>query len=503
MKKFIFSTIAFLLVMVILELSARITESALLPPSNGHEIKPGWQTQFFKSFLDWHESDPDLLWRFKSGLKNPLITTNSQHLLGNELPKHKGSNVYRILLLGDSSPIGLGLKSRHQAFGEIVNNLLNLEYHGNRKFELVNAAVSGYTSEQIACFLDQKGWSYQPDLVLLYCGNNDASISGPCHDREILQQQKFKGPRRLLSKTALYRLMKSIIVSTVDKSPTSCSGLKVRVTPEQYGENLKDIIQQCQNHNCPLIILKPAVPLLWPAGLQFRSLAHTQNEEGELIFPDEMRRLLGRPIRYCLSRVRFRSLYGEGDTFTRNVYNSAFTDSIAPDHAVAYYTDQLTSEPENPVTANNLGVAWWENGHYDSADVYLKLARILYMEKSIGGTDDGIIAAGSPFLYNIGINILTMSGDDSLTHDSTSGAYLYLDSALQADFFSLRIKKSYWAEIDAVNHIDDVFVIDLPRLFTRDKAEKLFIDHCHPTEEGHRLIASAILETIIDNQIIK
>ena len=38
----------------------------------------GWQAVFFRSLFTWNEPDPDLLWRFRPNLHNPLIRTNFQ-----------------------------------------------------------------------------------------------------------------------------------------------------------------------------------------------------------------------------------------------------------------------------------------------------------------------------------------------------------------------------------------------------------------------------------------
>ncbi|MCP4567027.1 MAG: hypothetical protein GY841_05540, partial [FCB group bacterium] len=168
--------------LIALESIARVIETQLSGSGENMAGRRGWQTEFFGSLFDWHENDPDLLWRFKAGLDNPLIKTNSDHLLGPEISKTKDAHTFRLLLLGDSSPVGLGLTSRRQAFGEQVRYLLDKQIDASRRVELVNAAVSGYSSEQIVRLLKLHGEEYDPDLVILYCGNNDASISGAYPD---------------------------------------------------------------------------------------------------------------------------------------------------------------------------------------------------------------------------------------------------------------------------------------------------------------------------------
>lgn len=501
-KKPLFAIFAVALILLILEGGARIAETALSSKNHPEQIQPGWQAEFFGSLMDWHEPDPELLWRFRANLDNPLIKTNSEHLLGGEIPPRKDPAGYRILLLGDSSPVGLGLKSRREAFGEVLRTMLGLALAGHKNIELINAAVSGYTSEQIACFLKLRGWKYEPDLVILYCGNNDASISGIYSDQELLEGQKLISIRKALSHLALYRILKSFLGAENKADKIAAEKLKVRVSPERFSENLNDIADQCRNHHCPLIILKPPVPYLWPAALQFKPFAYFANREGQVIIPPEMSALLGRNLKYCLSAERFDGIYGRGDIFTRAVYQSAFTDSLPPLESINICRRQLTPAPDDPVALNNLGVAFWENRQYDSADLYLRQARASYV-KIHPGTAPALLSGGAPFLFNIGINYLS---DSPYALDSHAGSgsigFQYLDSALQADYFSLRIKKEYWKIIDRFDNPegglgpDNVTVIDLPTLFAKNGGEKLFIDHCHPTAEGHRLIAKALFDIL-------
>ena len=495
--------IAFLLLFLLLETAARIIESVLARKATSAAIQPGWQAEFFKSFLDWHEPDPDLLWRFKPNLDNPLIKTNAEHFLGNEIPAGKEPKSYRILLLGDSSPVGLGLKSRRQAFGEILRSFLETEYAGTRSIELINAAVSGYTSEQIVRFLKLRGWKYRPDLVILYCGNNDASISGILSDRQLMSEQKLISIRKLFSRLAFYRLLRDLLTGR-EHQADSVQALQVRVDAERYGENLTDIADQCRSHNCPLLILKPPVPRLWPAGLQFKPLTHITGDNGRLIFPEEMISLLGRNLKYCLDRERFLHLYGRGDILTQNVYLASYDDSLAPVDAVGYYRRPFETGKGNPVLLNNLGVSFWQNREYDSADYYLKESRRQYFGLHLNDSSPVVLSAGSPFLFNIGINLLSQVPDtaDSITEKSRAG-YIYLDSALQADYFSLRIKRDYWRKIDSFAGRKGVTIIDLPVIFEKNGGEKLFIDHCHPTPQGHLLIANAVLKAVNQATLIK
>jgi lysophospholipase L1-like esterase len=493
MKKILFTVVIFIICLVIFETISRFIET----DTNTHSLQQaptGWQSRYFRSFLGWHENDPQLLWRFKAELDNPLIKTNRDHLLGQEISQSKDSATYRILLLGDSSPVGLGLKSRRDAFGELLIYLLELQYPGYRKIELVNSAVSGYSSEQILKFLEIKGWDYEPDLVILYCGNNDASISGSVTDRELIQEQSFKSIRTIFSNSAFYRILTRLLKSS-DSKTGEYNRLTVRVTPEQYGENIDCIVNQCRANRCPLIICKPEVPLLWPAGLQFRILRHIKDKNDQLIFPEELKNILGREIKYCLDSARFTSLYRKPDIFTKQVYESAYDDTMSVGDAITFYQTQLRDDSTDYITNNNLGVSYWQNSEFKKADYYLKKAREIYIEQN-SNLSYAATAGGSPFLFNIGINLTDIENPEKEKTDINPAALTYLDSALQADYFSLRIKSEYIEVLDKFKNLENVSIIELPAVFSDNSGEFLFIDHCHPTRYGHLLIAETILGEI-------
>ena len=352
-RKLLFTALVFLVFLVAVEGVARLYEHTLTTasPADGD---PGWQAEFFGSVFDWHEPDPDLHWRFKANLHNPLITTNEYHYLGDTVTNPKAGNVFRVLLLGDSSPVGLGLTSHRQTFGEGLKYFLGVALAGEREVELINAAVSGYSSEQVVRYLAQDGWLYEPDLVIVYCGNNDASVSGPVSDRELYSAQRLGGIRRLVSNLAVYRLLRGALTGHGRRGAADESSLVARVSPDEFGENIVYIARQCRERQCPLMILKPPVPYLWPAGLQFKVFTHVTGESGRAILPDAMAQLLGRDIKYCLSRELFADLYGQGDVFTKGLYASAYRDSLSPESAVDHYRAALGSSPDHPVLLNNL-----------------------------------------------------------------------------------------------------------------------------------------------------
>jgi lysophospholipase L1-like esterase len=495
-KKLLLATVVLVLCLGGSELTARLVESWVEKPTHLAESSKGWQASLFRLFGGWHESDPELLWRHRANLPHPF-RTNSQHYLGAEVPHAKSASAYRILVVGDSTAVGLGLARRKDAFGEVLASMLGSDLASEgRSVELINAAVSGYSSEQVARFLGTQGWSLEPDLVVVYCGNNDASISGPVSDAALMGRQRMTGIRKILRGLALYRVIGMLRASLGERAVTD-DPLVVRVAPERYGENLRRMVDQAQERGVPIVLVKPPVPLLWPAGLQFKVLQQLRGEKGELVLPKQMQRILGRKIKYALDYERMNRTYGgTWSPDTRAVYGAAFSDPPSVRNAIAHYARSRDRNPDDPVIRNDLGVSLWQDGQLEAADRELRQAIELFRQFHAVEDDPAKTGAGAAFVFNLGMNTLSRSEQPNADRRLADEAWNLLDQALQDDYFSLRIKRSYLEQFDQFDSTRGVIIIDGPAIFQEHGREELFVDHCHPTAKGQRLIASAIHERI-------
>ncbi len=502
-RKILYTVLVFVLFLAIADSVSRLFEKYLQSSDVRESIHPGWQAEFFGKILDWHEPDPFLLWRLKANLDNPLIHTNSHHFLGPDFQPLKPPQTFRIMILGDSSPVGLGLKSRSEAFDTKLHQLLQRDYAGVENIEIINAAVPGYTSEQIKIFCEREAFKYDPDLIILYCGNNDASISGYYSDRELLESQNLQGIRDFLSNFALYRIAGALF--TPNRESASDSDLKIRVTPERYLENLERIHELCLHHGCPLIILKPPVPYLWPAAIQFKIFSHMTGKENEPVMPEKLIETLGRPIAYCdgLALIDSKTFPPDStrqDNFAREAINSMYKDTMTIERAEKINSDITDGDTKiDPVLINNAGVSIY---NYNNGAIIPELFEIAYDRFMSGRNPESplVRSASSVFLYNEGVAKLNRSImiDSGIPYPGPL-YNAFLDSALQNDYLSLRIKREYWKDIDGMSTKDDISVIDLPSIFKANGGETLFVDHCHPTAAGHTIIADELYKIIKSN----
>jgi len=91
------------------------------------------------------------------------LTINSKGLRDQEHAHHKPPGTRRILVLGDSYAWGYGV-SDEMLFSEILEQRLRGQ---QISWQVINSGVSGWGTDQELLFLEQEGFKYQPDIVVL------------------------------------------------------------------------------------------------------------------------------------------------------------------------------------------------------------------------------------------------------------------------------------------------------------------------------------------------
>ena len=128
----------------------------------------------------WQEMQADAryLWRLTPNfdIQSPGGTThiNAVGLRDTLLPQRKGPRERRVLTTGDSSVYGWGIPPG-QTYQERLEEGLHDTFPGVR-FEVVNLGVPGYSTVQTLRLLDDVGWSYEPDLLIVSNVFSDCNI---------------------------------------------------------------------------------------------------------------------------------------------------------------------------------------------------------------------------------------------------------------------------------------------------------------------------------------
>ena len=192
------------------------------------------------------------------------LTTNSIGLRSPEVSPEK--DCYRILVLGDSCTFGLGVDNK-DTYPACLERLLNAGHGQERRFEVINAGVAGYTAWQCARYLEVRGLKLDPDLVITCLGNNDVpEPNAPNAVNHLPRVYSGSYVQELLLDLAVYRIALAAYVWLLDgwDSPGQRQSGLAHASPAQeaYRDNLLKIARTCKETSTPLMFM------VWPLLVQ-------------------------------------------------------------------------------------------------------------------------------------------------------------------------------------------------------------------------------------------
>jgi lysophospholipase L1-like esterase len=143
----------------------------------------------------YHSKDFSMeMWKYAVSLKHPVanpqlsfahvpnghaflmgvdVKTNSQGLRDFEYPFEKAPGTYRIMLLGDSTTFGWGVRQEDTAAKFLERKLNRHLPSGYNKVEVINTGVGNYDTVQEVTYYETLGKAFHPDLVVLVFFIND------------------------------------------------------------------------------------------------------------------------------------------------------------------------------------------------------------------------------------------------------------------------------------------------------------------------------------------
>ncbi|MDI6826368.1 MAG: hypothetical protein QMD36_04220 [Candidatus Aenigmarchaeota archaeon] len=110
------------------------------------------------------------------------IKINSNGLRDYEYSIKKPNNTFRIIVLGDSHAMGMGVEL-NETYPRVLERMLNPNH---RKYEVLNFGVHGYNLIQKIELLKIKGLTYEPDMILFQYSGDDTI------DRNVLDNLTVK-----------------------------------------------------------------------------------------------------------------------------------------------------------------------------------------------------------------------------------------------------------------------------------------------------------------------
>ena len=217
-----------------------------------------------KSNISVHVNNTINRMEIEKGIK-VHIKTNSEGYRTREVPIKKGENVYRIVLLGDSSTFGW-VVNQDERFSRFLEDQLNAVQEKIR-FEVINYGIPGYTTYHGKAVFDRFALKYSPDMVILSFGANDGKPI-PREVKKILKQKSWiEDLKYFLWNFKTYKLLRKIILSKVDpfdrlkkKQPD-----KVPTEPfislDEFRKNLEYIIDKGKKKGAETVLLGLCCPV--------------------------------------------------------------------------------------------------------------------------------------------------------------------------------------------------------------------------------------------------
>jgi lysophospholipase L1-like esterase len=165
------------------------------------------------------QADVDLGWSMKPGYRTERLPGKEAYVinsLGLRSPEvvRKLSNELRVLSLGESSTLGIGVEGE-ETYSMRLQGLLGHSLQP-RPVTVVNAGVSAYSSFQSLKYLELRGFKLKPDVVLFYHELNDylpstirdareGEVEILQTDRQLYDSGLVRLGRWFLTHSALYR----------------------------------------------------------------------------------------------------------------------------------------------------------------------------------------------------------------------------------------------------------------------------------------------------------
>jgi lysophospholipase L1-like esterase len=252
--------VALVAVMALLEVLARVAETARQDITNGQAVAPH----------EWFVYSPTLGWERKPGYRGYFVkghpdatgpvAFDEQCLFVIDSPHMTDTTRKKVLFIGDSNVFGLGTPTG-ASFAEVVAALVP-------DVNAINLGVPGYTSFQALVALKKYVPLLKPDVVVVSVGLNDRRYVPTLEDTDSADhfQRVYRASRsavgrvvRVLSASYAFRAFRSVLrrAGLVQRSaqPLPLADAPPRVDEVAYRRNLSQMVVEARRLGTPLIFV--------------------------------------------------------------------------------------------------------------------------------------------------------------------------------------------------------------------------------------------------------
>ena len=248
------------------ELIARAIGKPPLPQDPRFVEAPEW------SYPDQIAKDTDLFWRYRPNqiirdqfFAPGIYTTNSHGLRGADFPDEKRGGVTRVVCMGGSGTFGWGVPD-DAAYPRQLESRLNELDPEHRRWEVVNAGVTNYSTHQGLALARRLLPRLRPDIVLFDFSWGDHQPAGQdTPDQEIAMPAPWRlGLENLILRSAAVRHALRLFARPggppEDNLPAAYKAW--RVDPNAFVANIEKLVQVAAETGArPIWVTSP---IAWP-----------------------------------------------------------------------------------------------------------------------------------------------------------------------------------------------------------------------------------------------
>jgi hypothetical protein len=219
------------------------------------EEHEGWsegRKVFFRERSDFLLKD--LIPSTSTVLSGATCTSNSLGMRDREYEKIKPANTYRIVLLGSSHDMGMGVKD-DQTYENLVEDNLNSRVPDARysRYEILNLSVGGDSTLQRVLRLEQEGFEFQPDAAILSVNEVDTRFIASYLRKTLIQ--------RIEPPPGYREVVESVVRRAHVNGKMPAVMIERRLQPyatELSGWSFQRFAQQCAQRGVrPLVVYRP------------------------------------------------------------------------------------------------------------------------------------------------------------------------------------------------------------------------------------------------------
>jgi hypothetical protein len=219
------------------------------------EEPEGWskgRKVFFRERSDFLLKD--LVPSTSTVLSGATCTSNSLGMRDREYEKIKPANTYRIVLLGSSHDMGMGVKD-DQTYENLVEGNLNSRVPDARysRYEILNLSVGGDSILQRVLRLEQEGFELQPDAAILSVNEVDTRFIASYLRKALIQ--------RIEPPPGYREVVESVVRRAHVNGKMPAVMIERRLQPyatELSGWSFQRFAQQCAQRGVrPLVVYRP------------------------------------------------------------------------------------------------------------------------------------------------------------------------------------------------------------------------------------------------------